>query len=65
MHFDEDKKVPFEKFTRSDKEDLIRSILVNSNLLEQFYAFMTQSKGLEGSISSKFAQTRDNRASFN
>lgn len=34
----------FDRFTRTDKEELIKSILSNPGLLEQFYDFMTLSK---------------------
>lgn len=44
MYFEEHKKIPFEKFTRTDKEDLIRSILSDHRLLDQFYKFMTNVK---------------------
>lgn len=47
FHFDEDKAVPFDKFTRSDRQELISSILGNDYLLGQFYAFMVDAKGRE------------------
>ena len=51
VFFEEHKKISFEKFTKTDKEDLIRSILSDNILLELFYKFMTNAKEGEKSPS--------------
>ena len=37
--------MPFEKFTRTDKEELVKSILSRDDLLNEFYNFMVGRQG--------------------
>jgi hypothetical protein len=54
LHFDEEKKIHFDKFTKSDKKELVHRLMSNPSILEDFHSFIFNKNSKMDKVDKKY-----------
>ncbi len=69
INFDEEEKVSFDKFTKSDRKQLVYRFMSNPEILEEFYKFVflkqKKNKDLDTSALDKIALAKGVDSKYN